>query len=122
MSDPVHPATIVDVLRTARLRSSSEAQLQLSIAERLGMFEGVFAYKREVRLSLADRIDFLVDGGIGIEAKLKCAKRTIFRQLERYAASDRISALILIAGTAMGLPPTIGGKPVFYVSLGRTFL
>jgi hypothetical protein len=49
-------------------------------------------------------------------------KRAIYRQLERYAAQPQIAALILVTGTAMGLPAAIGGKPVFIVSTGRASL
>ena len=122
MTGSVTPKRIVDILRTARLRASSEAQLQLSIAERLNQFEGDFSYKREVILSPKDRPDFIVDGGIVIEAKTKCARRTIWRQIARYAEHECVTALILVTGTALGVPPTASGKPIFYVSRGRTFL
>lgn len=112
-------AALVALLRRTRMRMGTEAALQLSIGEALT--SAGFDHEREVRLSAADRIDFMV-GTIGIEAKVRYAKRAIYRQLERYAAHDGISALVLITGTAMGLPPSIGGKPVFYVSLGRASL
>lgn len=76
---------------------------------------------REYRLGPGERIDFFADG-IGIEAKVKYPRRQIYRQLERYAAYNEIKALILITGTAIGLPPAINLKPVFLVSLGRAAL
>lgn len=113
------PELIVQVLRRAPMRVATEAALQASIGEALD--NAGFAFEAEVRLSTTDRIDFLA-GSVGIEAKARYDKRAIYRQLERYAAHDRISALVLVTGTAMGLPPTIGGKPLFYVSLGRAAL
>lgn len=112
--------TVVDALRTARLASTSEDALQLSIAHRLEEMQ--IAFEREVRISPASRIDFMVSDGIGIEAKVQYPRRSIYRQLERYAMLDSVRALILVTGTAIGLPPTINLKPVFIVSIGRTAL
>jgi hypothetical protein len=117
--ETIAPAELVRFLRRVRMRVSNEAALQQSIEEALAGND--IPYEREVRLSAAERIDFMV-GGIGIEAKCRYSKRSIFRQLERYAARGEITALILITGTAMGLPAEIGGKPVFIVSTGRAFL
>ena len=113
------PVEIVAVLRRTRLRVGDEAALQLSIEEALTAAGASF--EREHRLNAADRIDFMI-GSVGLEAKTRCNKRVIYRQLERYAAHDAISALILVTGTAMGLPPAIGGKPVYLVSTGRASL
>ncbi len=115
----VSPEAIVAMLRRARLRVSDEAALQGSIADTLTA--GEIDHEREARLGPADRIDFLA-GGVGIEAKTRCPKRTIFRQLERYAAHDGIDALILVTGTALGMPAAINGKPVYVVSTGRAAL
>lgn len=111
---------VTALLRRTRMRVGSEAALQQSVEEAL--IAAGFRYEREARLSAADRIDFLVADGIGIEAKARYAKRAIYRQLERYAARPQITALILVTGTAMGLPAAIGGKPVYIVSTGRAAL
>lgn len=110
---------VTALLRRTRMRVGNEAALQQSIEDALAT--AGYTYEREARLSAADRIDFLV-GGVGIEAKARYAKRAIYRQLERYAAQPQIAALILVTGTAMGLPAEIGGKPVFIVSTGSTSL
>lgn len=111
---------IVATLRRARFRIGTEAALQASIADALDDAGAAFA--AEVRLAPGERIDFMVEPGIGIEAKVKCDKRAIYRQLERYAGREQVKALILVTGTAMGLPREIGGKPLFYVSIGRGWL
>lgn len=103
-----------------RFRQGDEYRLHEDLAEHL--IKAGIAFKREVRLSPGNRIDFLCDGGLGIECKARARKREVFRQLERYAAEDAISALILVTGTALGLPADIAGKPLFYVPLGRTAL
>lgn len=111
---------LVRYLRFGRYPVSTEGMLQLAIAAHLD--RGKFEHEREYRLAPAERIDFFVRPGIGIEAKTKCQPRKIYRQLERYAEKAEIRALVLITGTAMGLPPRIHGKPVFYVSCGRSAL
>lgn len=118
---PVTPSAteITALLRRTRMRVSSEAVLQASIEDALTA--AAVPYLREHRLSPADRIDFLC-GRVGIEAKARYNKRAIYRQLERYAAQNAIDALILVTGTAMGLPAEIGGKPVYIVSTGRASL
>lgn len=111
---------LVTHLRRQRYRVGQEALLQQDIETNLRFLQ--IAFEREVRLAPGERIDFLIAGGIGIEAKTRCPPRSIYRQLERYAALDAITSLILITGTALGLPATIKGKPLFYVSTGRASL
>lgn len=108
---------LVLYLRAGRFPASTEAKMQLAIAEWLE--KGQVPFERERRLAPGERIDFFVEPGIGIEAKLHCARRQIWRQLERYARIEEVTALILVTATAMGLPPSIDGKPLFYVSIGR---
>jgi hypothetical protein len=111
---------LVQQLRRRRYRVGQEAWLQMDIEAALTAI-GV-PFEREARLTTRDRIDFLVAGGIGIEAKTRCSPRQIYRQLERYAAHDAITSLILISGTATGLPEAINGRPLFYISTGRAAL
>lgn len=111
---------LVQQLRRQRYRVGQEIWLQDDIADALTRLDVDFT--REARLAPGERIDFLCAGGIGIEAKTRCAPRQIFRQLERYADREAVTALILISGTATGLPTDIKGKPLFYVSTGRASL
>ncbi|KHA63582.1 hypothetical protein [Sphingomonas sp. Ant20] len=110
---------IVAALRRSRFRVGNEADMQLSIGEALT--GAGFDHDREHRLSAADRIDFMI-GAVGLEAKTRCNKRAIFRQLQRYAEHDAIEALILVTGTAIGLPAAINGKPIYLVATGRAAL
>lgn len=111
---------LVRQLRRQRFRVGQEAWLQMDIESALKAL--AVDYEREARLTKTDRIDFLVAGGVGIEAKTRCAPRQIYRQLERYAESNAITSLILITGTATGLPEAVNGKPLFYISTGRAAL
>ena len=113
-------ADVAAVLRRARYRVSTEGLLHESIAEAL-VAAGV-AFERERRLTPGERIDFLVAGGVGIEAKARYNKRGIYRQLQRYAALEAITGLVLVTGTAIGLPGELHGKPLHVVSTGRAML
>lgn len=119
MTPRARASVIATFLRQQSYVMSSEERLQANIEAHL--FLGGYPVYREVRLDRSSRIDFMVDD-IGIEAKLKADRRAIYRQLERYASFEQIKALILITGTAMGLPAAINDKPLFYVSLGATAL
>lgn len=112
--------SVAGILSRGRYRLGREGLLQIDIANHLA--HNSIAFEREVKLGPADRIDFLVDGSIGIEVKAKAVVRQIYRQLERYAAHEQLLALILISNTAMGLPADINGKPLYFVSLGRCML
>ena len=94
--------SVAGILSRGRYRLGSEGLLQIDIANHLA--HNSIAFEREVKLSPADRIDFLVEGSIGIEVKAKAVARQIYRQLDRYVAYPQLSALILISNTAMGLP------------------
>lgn len=110
---------IVSLLSRLRLPLSDEKRLQTAIAE---AFDGAsVVYEREVRLNAQDVIDFVV-GTIGIEVKIKGAKRAIYHQVERYAKHESIKELILVSNVAMGFPPEVEGKPVYVVNLGRAWL
>lgn len=79
-------------------------------------------YRREVVLSDRDRIDFMLENGVGIEVKIKATKRLIYRQCERYCEHESVHSLILVSGTAMGFPREINGKPCWVASLGSGWL
>lgn len=100
------------------LTDEKEAQAALSVA-----FDNAgIRHKREVRLSGADVVDFMAEGGIAIEVKLKAPKRAIYRQCERYCAHEQVKALVLVTATATGFPTEINGKPCWVASLGRGWL
>lgn len=113
---------LVTALRKQRYKLGTEARLQASVTENLEALIGADRFKAEAQIGRGERIDFLVNGGIGIECKLKCSRRAIYRQLTRYSECKSINALILITATATGLPETLGDCPLYYVSLGRASL
>ena len=113
---------IAALIGCGRYDLSWETACQADIATMLAT-EGV-AFLREHRLGPHARIDFLVEGGIGVEVKMNsAAPAAIARQLARYAAYDAVSALILVTNRAVGWEACeIGGKPAWCVSLGKAWL
>ena len=114
-------AEVASILRALRCDLSDEKRTQAEIG--MALSSAGISHEREVILSPGERIDFLAEGGIGIEVKLKRNRRVaVAMQLARYAAIEQIAALILVTNLSMGLPASIGGKPAYYVSLGRAWL
>ncbi len=108
------------LMRVNRFRLGHEALLQEDV-EALFKREGV-PFVREHILGPADRVDFFVDGRIAVELKIRCPKRRVLRQLERYASHDVVEGLVLASVNAVGIPPRLEGKPVFVVPLGLSGL
>lgn len=114
---PLSTADLVAFVHRARLDLSTEKQAQAALAR--AMTARGIDFEREYRIG-AGYLDFLV-GRIGIELKVhRCSG--LIDQLERYAESPDIDALILASNRAVVLPSTIGGKPAYFASLGRGWL
>lgn len=111
---------IVTICQSSRIDVSTETAAHRMLAEALEA-EGLIL-EREVKLTAAERIDLMVEG-VGVEVKVKGNRRTVFGQLERYAACDQVTALVLATATAWpaGIDQ-IGGKPFFHASLVRGWL
>lgn len=105
----------LDVVHAHRFRHATEDELQQGLAEALAA--AGYRVEREARLNTRDRIDLLVDA-VGVEVKIAGIPRDVERQLERYALSDRVRALVLVTNRARHRPPTtMNGKPVAVASL-----
>lgn len=105
-----------DLARSLRGFPSEEA-LQSAIAAALAA-RGV-PFEREVSLSRADRIDFVVLGRVGLEVKVGGALAAVTRQLHRYAQSERLAALMLVTTRTrhLAVPSSLNGKHVWKVHL-----
>lgn len=111
---------VMRVIGDLRHELSSEAVVQESI-ERALQNAGL-EYEREAVLGPGNRVDFLVLG-IAVEIKRKASARLIWRQLCRYAGSERVDAVLLVTGRAIRFPAQeISGKPVLSLSLGARWL
>lgn len=83
-----------EMLEAHRFNISSESELHVALRS---LFEqGGFEPRSEVVLSGADRIDFLLRLGVGVEVKVKGSAAEIARQLQRYAGHDVIRELTLV--------------------------
>ncbi len=116
----VPPATaqVMEALTRGRFRYRNEGQLHEGIMIALNAAGiKIDSSHHEVCLDTpADRIDFLLPGGVGIEVKVDGQPAAVWRQLVRYAASDRVTELLLVttrAKHAVGrVETTLNGKPM----------
>lgn len=111
---------LVMLLRANRYRLGHETLLQEDVRALLAR-HGI-PHQREHVLGPADRVDFLVDGRIALELKIKMPARHVYRQLERYATHDCVDSLVLMSATAISMPRSFNSKPVYLVPLGRNGL
>ncbi len=114
---------VVLALRKRRFNYSGEKELQEGVEQVLS--EEAIPFEREKILpDGAGTIDFLVDGRIGIEIKIKGSPSEVTRQLLRYCECVQVGELVLVtARVTLGkLPPEILGKKLTVVNLWRTFL
>lgn len=122
----VQPDDVKGLLRflsRQRLKTSDEKTAQADLADLLE--DAGYEFEREKRLSDKDIPDFVVKLGaqqVVIELKIKAQRKSIYRQLERYAQHSDIDALILYTATAMHLPEKINEKPAFVASMGAGWL
>ena len=113
-------------LRALLLGSTFHFQNEADLQEGFAMLltaHGV-PFQREVRLSKKDRIDFLVDGGLGVELKVAMSAASVLRQLHRYAEHEEIAALLLVTRCASHcrLPPAApNGKQIWVEYLQGAF-
>lgn len=106
---------IVAILSRYKFRFISETQLQQGISSALTM--SCVDHQREVRLDPQSRLDFLCDEGLAIEVKVSgnFCHSTLVRQLHRYAASERVNSILVVANKYIQpLPATMNGKPILY--------
>lgn len=99
-------------------RGADEYRIQASVAKVLTA-KGI-PFQTEVALSATDRVDFLVDGCIAVEVKVRGSRMAVLRQLQRYARNERISGVVLAAARRTllaGLPDELHGKPLTGVLL-----
>lgn len=99
------------------VRAVEESDLQEAVARILRGSRVEF--DEQVQLAPGERIDFMC-GSVGLELKTKGGVSPLLRQLHRYAAHERVSALIVVTTrrALAALPRAIGEKPLFSVGVG----
>jgi hypothetical protein len=119
---------LTDLLRSHRFLVSEERALQDAIELLLAAAADdlMLLPTRETILAPGERIDFTVFHGfrrkiIGIEVKVDGSKADVARQLMRYV--PYVDGLVLVTTRArhVGLPATLGGKPLRVVRLENAF-
>lgn len=113
---------VVRLIRRCRFDLSNEKNLQEGLES--VFIKNEIPFEREKRLSPFDIPDFLIDGRIVVECKVrnKSSKTSIYKQLKRYAEFPQVESLILASNVSMGLPAEIQGKSVFSASLSFGWL
>lgn len=108
---------VASELRSRRFLTTDEIELQEAL---VSVFDEVsLSHTREASLEGQDRIDFLLEEGVGIEVKIKGSLTDVTRQLARYAESPLVASLVLVTTRSnhRGVPPEIRGKTVHVVYL-----
>lgn len=107
-------------IQNARLELHNEKVLQSQIEAILK--EKNVPYSREHKLDDYSIIDFMIEGYLGIEVKIKGSAMEIFRQIERYCEFSEVEGLVLITNKAIKLPRHINGKFTYVLNLGTAWL
>lgn len=96
---------------------SLESDVVFLIEEKLT--EAKIRYSKEVVIAKRCRVDFLTEDGIAIEVKKgKPNSNSVSRQIQRYAESEKVNAVILVSERGLFNHLTeANGKPVGYISL-----
>ncbi len=117
---------VLDLVRVLRVMDSfrpevieQEAHLQAKIAAALSVAD--IRFEREYKLGPRSRIDFLCEGGVGIEVKKgKPRSAAVNAQIVRYLTYPALTALVLVVERNIYNPLTEAhGKLVRYVALNR---
>lgn len=115
----LHARRIAQVIAAARINLTSEATAHRDVMAALTA-AGIDACP-EARLTASERIDVLC-GPVGVEIKVGGSRRSIWRQLCRYAALPEIEALVLATGTAWPGTPSVDGVPLSVADMSRGWL
>jgi len=77
-------------------------------------------FMREYKLGPRNRIDFMLENGIGIEAKKgKQNSQVVLKQIERYMQCEEVTGIILVSEYNLYLPKQINEKPCETIFLNR---
>lgn len=110
---------VVVALHGKRLPMHDEKACQEAIANILR--EGHIPFIREAKVA-GGVIDFKVSLATGVEVKLKGSIADIRRQVNRYAADQSLTGIVLVTARPVGLTSLMRGKPVTEFDLARAWL
>ncbi len=113
---------IVDILSGIKLDPARLESNIVEVAQRVLLEKGIET-DREVTVARGSRVDLLSKDGVAIEMKKgKPNTKRVAKQIERYATSEKVKAIILVSerGLVSHLT-TANGKPVRYVALSHNW-
>lgn len=112
---------VLNVLKKCKADLTNEKNAQRQLYEALTAENCTFV--REHHLDEHNIPDlFCQNSNIAIEVKIKGQKAAIYKQLVRYSKFNDVKILILCSNKALGIPPSINGKPCYFVHLGKAWL
>ncbi len=111
---------LADLLRRHRIDLTDEKRAQADMEKVFA--DAGYVVAREHRLSGADIVDFMVNGSTAVEVKVGGSRMAIYRLLERYAAHDAVTDLLLVSNVRSHCPKTINGKPAVVAQLGAAWI
>ena len=109
---------LIAALSSLRLQTVAREEDLCAVLEKAFVTQGLMFWT-QVQLGEGNRIDFLIEGGLGVEVKNGSVAWTpTVKQLERYAASEHVTSLLLVTERGLpGLPESLLGKPVHQLAL-----
>ncbi len=116
--------TILQILKSHKFPLHNEAAAQASIEEvfKQELPKHNIKYIRHQKLDEKNIPDFMIEGSIAIEIKIKGVARAIYRQLQRYAGFKEVEQIILVTAKPMGLPKEINGKSIYVFNINKAWL
>lgn len=109
---------LVAVLGGVRIAEGAVPESQVVSAVEVALRAAGYRVAKEVLLARGSRVD-LFTSGVAIEVKKGRPMATaVLPQLERYARSRDVQAVLLVAEGAVSVPAELEGKPVRAVALG----
>lgn len=114
---------VAKAIRSYKFNYSNEKELQEAIGHVLTTASIPFEREKILPEDFGT-IDFLLDGKIGLEIKIKGSPSAVTRQLLRYFKCPVVEELILVTGRAKlgNLPKSILNKRLTVVSIWESFL
>ena len=105
-------ASVLGQISRHRFRFQDEKSLQDGIE--IVFSQAHIPYEREKSLSARDRPDFIIDGRIALEVKIKGTLSQALRQVYRYASHSGLSEIIVVGTPAwiLRLPGSVDGTPL----------
>lgn len=111
------PRALLEAIRRTRFHYVSEDDLQRGLAKLLA--ESSIPFQREFHLDAQSRIDFMVEGGLGIEVKIDGSVADLGYQVLRYLKHEAVKGVLVVTtrSSHRDLPRELEGKPVWVVYL-----